>query len=131
MKIIRKNLVKVIRGDFSLEKPESAGCPGLQILCLVFEIDNRDIFKGYRHMPEQDWSVHLATAPYPIIKTLLLNSTPIPPGVSDRLMPCSGVICYLYIMTSGEKFVAGHKHCIFFCMVKNIPKKKRFLCNGK
>ena len=42
-------------GDFSLEKPESAGCPGLQILCLVFEIDNRDIFKGYRHMPEQDW----------------------------------------------------------------------------
>jgi hypothetical protein len=39
-------------------------------------------------------------------------------------MPCSGVICYYYITTSGEKFVAGHKHRNHFPVLSQKFKKK-------
>jgi len=53
-KIFREDPVKVFMRNFPLEKPQSPGGPGFEILCFVFKIDDGYIFIGYDNMPQKD-----------------------------------------------------------------------------
>ena len=50
-----KDLGKVLGRYFSFEKPESSRCPCLEVLRFVLKINDRDMFKRYSDVPEQDW----------------------------------------------------------------------------
>jgi hypothetical protein len=52
--IFREDPVKVFMSNFLLEKPQSPGGPGFEILCFVFKIDDGNIFIGYDNMPQKD-----------------------------------------------------------------------------
>ncbi len=50
LKVIGEDLAEVFRSDFPLEKPQPPRCPRLELLCLVLEIDDRDILERYIHV---------------------------------------------------------------------------------
>jgi hypothetical protein len=77
---LREDPVKIFWRDLPPVKSETPGRPGLEILGLIFKIDDRNIFKRDGYMPEQDRKRALGHCPVPDDQDFIPEFHYLPPG---------------------------------------------------